>query len=144
MAGCLKLSQSEGILQKFGMRQSLTRYKGWLGWGGGVEANASGQEQTVLSCSTKIHVLKAERRRAGQAGDKGANRHRGRSLPERGASKTPPGKPSAEKMRTFAKGLVSEVSNMSHRTLLPDTGAKPQRTPSSKKKPYCLGELTNG
>lgn len=122
---------------------SLDIKDGW-GGGGGVEANASGQEQTVLSCSTKIHVLKAERRRAGQAGDKGANRHRGRSPPERGASKTPPGKPSAEKMRTFAKGLVSEVSNMSHRTLLPDTGAKPQRTPSSKKKPYCLGELTNG
>lgn len=141
MAAYLQMSPSEGILQKSGIGQFLTKNKGAGEVG---RSNASGQEQTNLCCSTKTHVLKAELRTAGQAWDKGAKRHRNRSLPKRRASKTRPGKPRAEKMRSFAKALVSEVSSTSPGTLPPDAGAEPQRNANSKKNPYGLGKLTIG
>ena len=59
------------------MGQSLTRDKGM------VEEDTSGQEQMVRRCSTKIHVLKAELRTAGQARDQGADKYRSSSMPKR-------------------------------------------------------------
>ena len=85
----------------------------------------------------------AEQRATGQARDKGANRHGGRRPPKRETSITPPGKPSTEKIWRFTKGVVSQVSNVSHRVLL-NTGARPQGNPKSTKNPYQPGKDSSG
>lgn len=106
------------------------------------------QQQTVLSCSNKIHLLKAEprtvyrgsfvTRRRGLAGDKGDASAGRKPIREE------PGKPlrqahAAQRKHRAQQGSCHLQCHRRHTALQPDAVETPQRSPHSEKNPYQLG-----